>query len=459
MNQRMVVQVNARDCGGGAAKIAYDLHQSFLNNEIDSWMLVGIKVSHDVRVIRIRPSCTVRAAENLDKVLAPFVGKIRGIGRFKILIVRGLKNTDNLAPMLFGREPMYYPGSITILEQLPKNPDVLHFHNLHGSYFDLRSLPTLTAKIPTVLTLHDAWLLSGHCAHSLGCQKWKTGCGKCPDLSLYPALLTDGTVYNWQRKKRIYQQSKLALVAPSQWLLTQVQESMLAPAAISMQVIHNGINLELFSPGDCSEERMRLGLPKGACILLFVADGGRVNKYKDFAFLERLIKIFALAYSGDVICICIGGKAESSEQAGIKFIYTDYIADHNELVRYYRAADIYVHVARADTFPNVVLEALACGLPVVANNVGGVPEQVKTLEGFCGVGYSADQATGIIFESGNVDQSVKALLLLANNRLLRKRLSDNAACDAKKRFDVKESVKKYLVLYQQLVSAKLSEKL
>src|SRR5207302_2872341 len=72
------------------------------------------------------------------------------------------------------------------------------------------------------------------------------------------------------------------------------------------------------------------------------------------------------------------------------------------------ALPIYLHAARADTFPNTVLEALACATPVVATAVGGIPEQVKGLEVAEGQSqtaklnrYSRSEATGILVPAGD----------------------------------------------------------
>src|SRR5207249_2562667 len=118
-----------------------------------------------------------------------------------------------------GREDFRFPGTRELLSLTPEPPDVFHAHNLHGGYFDLRLLPALSRRSPFVLTLHDAWLLSGHCAHSLDCERWLGGCGACPDLSLYPAVKRDATAQNWQQKRRIYADARLHVATPSRWLM------------------------------------------------------------------------------------------------------------------------------------------------------------------------------------------------------------------------------------------------
>ena len=107
----------------------------------------------------------------------------------------------NWRSALMGREPMYYPATKNLTFSKEISPDIIHLSNLHGKYFDLRQIPKISSKIPTVLRLSDMWMFTGHCAHSLECELWKNGCGHCPDLTLYPSLLRDGTKSNHALKE------------------------------------------------------------------------------------------------------------------------------------------------------------------------------------------------------------------------------------------------------------------
>ena len=77
-----------------------------------------------------------------------------------------------------GHENFNFPETRYVLGRAPAPIDLMHCHNLHGGYFDLRRLRSLSRRLPVVVTLHDAWLLSGHCAHSFTCERWKCGCGR-----------------------------------------------------------------------------------------------------------------------------------------------------------------------------------------------------------------------------------------------------------------------------------------
>src|SRR5206468_8666177 len=126
-----------------------------------------------------------------------------------------------------GHEDFDFPATRDLFSVPPEQPELLHLHNLHSpaGFFDLRELPAMTARVPTFITLHDAWLLAGHCGHSLDCERWRTGCGNCPDLAIYPAIRRDATAANYQRKRGILAKARLHVITPSRWLMDKVNES------------------------------------------------------------------------------------------------------------------------------------------------------------------------------------------------------------------------------------------
>ena len=357
-----------------------------------------------------------------------------------------------------GLENYNYPGSRDLLRLMSPRPDVVHCHNLHGGYFDLRYLPKLSARVPTLLTLHDAWLLGGHCAHSFGCERWTTGCGSCPDLTIPPAIPVDRTAENWLRKRHIFSRSRLFITTPSRWMMEKVGRSILSMGLVDSHVIPNGVDLETYHPAEGRlAARRELGLGLDDFVVVFAANGVRDNVWKDMATLRRALDFASRELSGRVrVRFLALGESAPAEQAGEATLeFVPYVSDSAKVARYFRAASLYAHAAKADTFPTTILEALACGTPIIATAVGGIPEQVRSLAlPAISVGtpsYSIDDATGILTAPGDADGLAAAMAYLARDVALVERLGHNARLDAERRFDVRRQVDTYVEWYRHMI--------
>jgi glycosyltransferase involved in cell wall biosynthesis len=457
---RSVLQVNTTDIGGGAAAIAFGLHNAYLARGIDAWMAVGAKRSGDPHIFEIpndeSRGVWARAWQSGANTLVPLVGRVRGADRARNML-REIGSPGAAVRRRMGQEDFDFPGSRQLLSRLQSRPDVLHLHNLHGGYFDLRALEPLSRELPTLVTLHDTWLLTGHCAYSLNCRRWEAGCGHCPDLTINPPLPRDGTAGNWSRKRSIYAKSSMVVVSPSKWLAEIAERSILAQGATKILVIPNGIDQQTFRPGDKMLSRETLGIDNSKAVIVFAANGIRQNLYKDFPTIQKAIAELSRTLRGQTFeFIGVGdeGPDEVFENGRITFVPH---VDRTRIVDYYRAADLYVHAARADNFPNTVLEALSCGTPVVATAVGGVGEQVRSLRGtpVTAPEYNAaslDEATGILVGPGQGAQLGQALCWLLENPAILERLGRNASSDAAIRFSLERQADDYIELYGEMMA-------
>ena len=458
-----ILQVSTMDTLGGAEKVAWELFRSYRDRGYASWLAVGHMYGNDPDVLLLPNHETNGGWPHfwwgMHGRLKSVEERLRGVWRLRRL-TRWLAEAAKELDIYRGVEDFHFPGTRRLLTLAQRVPDIVHCHNLHGGYFDLRVLPWLTRHAPVVLTLHDAWLLSGHCAHSFDCERWKTGCGHCPDLTIYPAIRRDATAHNWQRKRAIYSRTQLYVATPSRWLMQKVKHSILAPNIVAARIIPNGVDLSVFHPTEKAGVRALLGIPRHAKVLLFTANGIRRNIWKDYETMRAAVGMVAdRLQDQDILFIALGedSPAERIGRAEVRFV--PYQRDPEVVARHYQAADAYVHAARADTFPQTVLEALACGTPVVATAVGGIPEQVKGL-GIFDSGtwnthlntYEMNEATGALVPQGNVEALARAITMLLADDGLRSVLGGNAAKDARQRFDLERQVSDYLSWYEELIA-------
>ncbi len=395
------------DAGGGAERISAAVLDGFPALGTETWMAVGHKSGDHPRVVALPR----------EPHAAP--------GR------RFAHEARRTASRLAGIEDFDHPGSHRLLEAAGEpEPDVVFLGNLHGDYFDLRTVPELSRRVPTVLRLADSWSFTGHCAVPLGCGRWEHGCGKCPDLTIPPAIERDGTRVNWQRKLSIFSRSSLFVVSPSQWQLERARRSLLGPAIAGSAVVPNGVDLDTFTPAGPAADREALGVPAGAALLVFVCNLGAANRYKDVATLRRAVELLARATPDRTLeLVVVGGRApleRLGERARIRHL--PYLDTPEALARLHRAADLYVHAAWEETFCLGAAEALACGTPVVAAGTGGLAEVVD------------HGRTGLLSAPERPEELASSIGRLLDEPETRARMGASAAEAAGRRFDQRRMV-------------------
>lgn len=430
-----IAQVNTEDSGGGAQSSAWNLFQAYRSRGHDSWLAVGRKYSDDPDVfvttsLRKGPwsSAWLAAHDGLE----PLVGRMRGVGRLRSWL-RTIASPRRALERELGIEDFNFPGTSRLLQLFPHKPDLVHCHNLHGDYFDLQALPRLSREVPIVLNLRDSWLLTGHCAGTNGCDRWTVGCGRCPDLEIYPAIKRDATAFNWRRKRDIFERSRLYIAAPSQWLMEQVQVSMLN--GVQHRVIPNAIDLTVFQPGNQAEARIALGLPIDHTIVMLTAQ----NEFKDFQMMEAALGELTNGDGADLTFICLGRSGEEKRVGQGRMLFFGFERNPMRMAQYYRASDVFIHAAKSEVFGKVVTEAMACGVPVVATSIGGIPSQLE--DGKTGLLVSPEDGTGMA-------AAIERLLADVN---LRGSLIKAATTDATRRFGLEQQVNAFLDWYPEIL--------
>ena len=302
-------------------------------------------------------------AENVYSIGSPIYNKLN------ILMTR-----------LFGKHGFYNKlATKKLLKWIDEvNPDVIHLHNIHGHYINVRLLFEYikSHNIPVVWTLHDCWSFTGHCAHFdyIGCGKWKTGCrGNCPMQKSYPvSWFFNRSAESFKDKKQLFTSlEKMHVATPSDWLKELCEESFLGRYPVT--TVYNGIDAEVFAPAS-SQIRKELNIEDKFVIL------GCVKSFSDFKGGGVFLKLSKRLEKDEVIVLL--GLEETEEKLPENVIALRGHFDDKKLAEIYSMADVFVNPTLQGTFGLVNIESLACKTPVVSYKTGGTVEQYSEGCGF-----------------------------------------------------------------------------
>ena len=306
-------------------------------------------------------------------------------------------------------------------------------HNIHNHYVNVRILLEYIAKknIPCVLTMHDCWTFTGHCAYFdySGCDKWKTGCHHCPSLRDYPKTFAqiDPSPWNYKMKQRLFAPLDITFVSPSQWLCDLQRLSFLKDKPCV--VINNGVDTEVFRPIK-SNVREEYGIGNRKMILA-VAGGLAPRKGREY-----LLKLPTLLHDDEVLVLVGLQKGQEALLPNTpKVIGIHRTKTSDELVGLYSEADVFINPTLEDNFPTTNIEALSCGTPVVTFRTGGSVEVVIP-------------ETGLVVEQGDM----KGLLAAVREVLAKGKSHYTDACRKKAVTDYNKDVQygKYIELYNKI---------
>jgi len=266
--------------------------------------------------------------------------------------------------------PFELPGLLTLCRA--KSYDLLHFHDLSTAISPL-TLQYISRRMPVVWTLHDCSGFTGGCLHPVGCERFKTGCGRCPQLGRWPIDTRFDNSRLWRGlRKQLHAQRRVVLTTPSQWMADKACSSgMLRTRPV---VISNGVDTDMYIPRNRSILRRELGLPVERLIVLLSA-GNLLDEGKGTALAVQALR---QARDRDPFLLLVGNIDRRADEllAGFDRSATGYVGDQAQLARIYGAADVFLFCSLADNQPLTVLETMAAGTPMIGFQTGGIPEVV-----------------------------------------------------------------------------------
>ena len=372
-----VLIINTSERIGGAAIAANRLMEALKNNGIKTKMLVRDKQTDQISVVELKKSWWKVWQFIWERVVIWQANHFKKHNLFAVDIA----NTGT---------------NITALPEFTQ-ADVIHLHWINQGMLSLTDIRRIIQSgKPIVWTMHDMWPFTGICHYAGDCDKYATQCHNCPQL--YKGSKKDIAYRTFQKKKKLFEGAQITFVACSRWLESLAKKSDLIKGQ-TITNIPNAINTNLFKPRDKKQAREKCHLPQDKKLLLF----GSVkitDKRKGIDYLVSACKQIASSYpdfSKELGVVVFGNQAEQYASLFPFPIYPmNYVSNEKELVDIYNAVDLYVTPSLQDNLPNTIVEAMACGIPCIGFNVGGIPQMIDHLHN----GYVAQYKSVEDFANG-----------------------------------------------------------
>ena len=371
-----VVHLAQSDGGGGAFKAAYRIHHGLANLGLDSTMLVSRRLTSDPLV----------------KDAGTAAGKLWG---------QLASNLDAAPWRLLRMWPAEYSSLAWVGTGAARRanalaPDVVQLHWIWAGFLRLESLAAINR--PLVWRLPDMWPLAG-AEHYVG-DDVRFREGYRADTRPVGERGWDLNRWVWQRKRRIYARlHNLTIVTPSRWLARCAAESILLRGR-RIEVIPTGQDLQSFRPIPKVQARSILGLPPDAKLVMAASSDVADRRKGVGPLLEALESLRGRGYR----LLLLGDDPLNRFTAPVEAHWLGRLNDDISLALAYSSADVFVAPSLEENLANTVIEAMACGVPCVAFNVGGMPDIVHPgRNGYLAAPFATDDlARGIVsvLESG-----------------------------------------------------------
>ena len=363
-----VLIINTTERQGGPAIAAYRLTEALKNNGIKAKMLVRRKSTEQLTTVLVERGLANRLTMLWERLSVALYTHFR---RNRIYAI-----------------DLGHAGSdITALPEF-RQADVIHLHWINEGMLSLSAIEKIIASgKPIVWTLHDMWPFTGVCHYAHDCDHYTTHCHDCPQMN--SRKQRDMAFRTFERKAQLLQGVHIHFVACSHWLGNMANNSHLLQGQ-QISCIPNAININLFRPRNKRSARETFSLPIDKRLVLFSSHTLN-DERKGFHYLREALTRLVVKHPEwkEQLGLVLVGKDIAPE------IYNDiplevyplgYVADEKKMVDVYNAVDLYAIPSLQDNLPNTIVEAMACGVPCIGFNVGGIPEMIDHLHN----GYIAE---------------------------------------------------------------------
>lgn len=352
-----VALLNTYDTQGGAAIATYRLHKGLIKIGIDSKLLVQYKKSDDFTVVSSKTKF-----EKVFAYLRPYFDAL-------VTLVYKQKRHELFSTAIV--------PDFLIKKIIKLNPELVHLFWVAGGFLKIETLQKI--DVPIVWTLHDMWPLTGGCHYDDECRRFQSECGNCPILN--SGSKRDLSYHILKRKAESWVNIPMVIVATSHWLADMARTSAVFKNK-KIVVIPNGIDTEKYKPIGKSVAREAWGLPQDKNLILFSAFSATSDKRKGNQYLIPALESMAKQGWGANTELVIVGASEPAQSinSGMKVHYVGNLGDEISQVLLYSAVDVTVAPSMQENLSNTVMESLSCGTPVVAFDIGGMPDLIDHIK-------------------------------------------------------------------------------
>ncbi|MFQ5935750.1 MAG: glycosyltransferase family 4 protein [Acidiferrobacterales bacterium] len=316
-------------------------------------------------------------------------------------------------------------------------PEVIHMHWVNGGFLRIETLKHFRA--PLIWTLHDMWPFTGGCHYDNECGRFRTQCGSCPMLG--SRKQKDLAHWVFSRKRKAWKKLNLTFVSPSRWLAKCAQQSSLF-REFRVEVIPNGLDLSQYQPIDKEVARTLIGVPRDKQLILFGAVNSTSDKRKGFDYLQPALQLLKEKGWKDKAALVVFGASEPDDASdlGLSAHYLGKLHDDVSLTVLYSAADVFVAPSRQDNLPNTIMEALACGTPCVAFDIGGIPDMIE------------HKQNGYLAEAYEPDDLARGVSWVLDDIARWRKLSRRARQKVEQEFELSSVARRYNALYEEVIA-------
>ncbi len=419
-----ITHLSTFDTGVGAAIAAHRLHSGLRRLGVESTMFALDKRGSDPGVLGFVPP-----HDPLTRLRRWFV---------KRRIRRDLRAYASSRPAYakYFSDDRSEHGSDVVRQLPPADIYALHWVSRLVDYRTF--FFKVSRHTPIVWRMSDMVPFTGGCHYDFGCNRFTQRCGACPQLGSKDEH--DLSAQVWRRKAAALARvptDRLQIVALNRWMAEKIRTSSLL-GRFPVTVIPNSLDVKIFSPTPRDEVRNRLGIDPQAVVLIFVASD-IADPFKGLTLLIAALKL--MEHQENIVLLTVGRGALPPAMP-VKTQELGFIADDRQRALAYSAADVFVIPSTQDNLPSTVLEAMACGVPIVGFNVGGIPDMMSA-------------ETGLLVPPGDVAALAAALDRLIGDPARRAAMSVACRHRAVTEYDLEVQARRFIRLFEDILGKSL----